>query len=230
MSFESNFVFNEGKSYSEGIKLNTCLDQPRGSYWLRRELKDHSVYTESFDLHPTLNNVQRATLAHTITEGSFQQTWKWENEISEEDADAYWAEMQTDPILSASTSLITREPGIITIRYDYLGKATNWSPWLLQWGLAVNYSEMKVVSDTASFFCLIHTEGSIGSWNRVNKDVAPNSSAIIEKADSVCKVIFGQEVECEGVVLEPYKVYNLSSDRLVTNLSDKPCKVLRVSK
>jgi len=230
MSSETNFVFGEAKSYSEGIKINTCLSQPKDSYWLRRELKDHSVYTESFDPHPTLNNVQRTILVHTITEGSFQQTWKWDTEISEDDADAYLAEMLNDPVLSQTVTVIERSLGLLIVRYDYTGCCTEWSPWLLQWGLAVNYSEMKIVSDTASFFCLTHTEGSIGSWNRVNKDIAPNSTNTIEKADTTCKVIFGQEVECEGVVLEPYKVYNLSSDKLVTNLSDKPCKVLRVSK
>jgi hypothetical protein len=230
MSLETNFVFGESKSYSENIKIATCLNQPKDSYFLRKEIKDHNVYIESFDPHPTLKNVQRAVLVHTITEGSFRQTWKWENEISEEDADAYLAEMLKDPTLSQTITVLKREIGLLVVRYDYLGCCTDWSPWLLQWGLATNYTKMEVMSDSASFFCLTHTEGTIGSWNRVNKDIPSGASSNIEKVDTICKVIFSQEVECEGEVLEAYKLYNLTSDKTVTNLSNKFCKVLRVSK
>jgi hypothetical protein len=68
-----------------------------------------------------------------------------------------------------------------------------------------------VLDDNSSIMCFLRIDGEPEAWTVKYKDVLSGTTSTIDKAGTTCYVIFSKDVTKDGVTLNAFQAYSVTS-------------------
>ena len=83
------------------------------------------------------------------------------------------------------------------------------------------------LGDNSSIMCFLRVDGEPDEWTVKYKDVLSGTTATIDKAGTTCYVIFPKDVTKDGVTLNAFQAYSMTSSSFNISASNNT-KVVRL--
>tara|TARA_R110002050_G_scaffold249912_2_gene387789 strand:+ start:777 stop:1469 length:693 start_codon:yes stop_codon:yes gene_type:complete len=214
----------------DNIQISAAYNTKAGDEISRTELSEI--------LHPDLhseffNNNENITVngqSHILTEGKLTAFWEWDSEpITESDLD------ELTEYYNSVSETVEIFKDFDNKKYkatmEYTGENSNWNPITYKYGLKCGKAGFTLDTDNSVIFCIKRTN-SVADWNIRQIDLRVGQVYEAEKiGDNICYIIFSQSVDVGGISIPKYSCRNQTSSSItITNISDKPCKIIQIYK
>ena len=185
-------------------------------------------------LHSTLlNNNPNITVngqSHILTDGILTAFWEWDSEpITQNDLDQLSAYYNSVSETVQIFQDLNNKKYKVTMQYT--GENSNWNPITFKYGLKCGKAGFTLDTDDSVVIC-IQRNAHIEDWNIRQVDLDDGQIFDVEKiGEDICYTIFSQRVDVDGTTIDKYSCRNQTSEKIkVTNLSNKPCKIIQIYK
>ena len=225
MSLDSNMSFTPMVNTDGKVTLSVALDCDEGDYFERSDARDIAHNAGKIVYHSAGKNLIRNGENHMLMEGSCRITFQ---DITNESGDFYqlvsdyqdWLAVDTP---NATAYVVSQD---ILVEYEVSYDQLDWSP--LKGSVSPASDKARIDFSAGSVFaCFMRIDGEPEAWTVRFKDIPAGTESVIDKQGNSCYVFFSQDVTKDGVTLEAYQYYKLSSGD-ITVVAESDTKVIRL--
>ncbi len=225
MSLDSNMSFTPMINIDGKVTLSVALDCDEGDYFERSDARDIAHNAGEIVYHSAEKNLIRNGENHMLMEGSCRITFQ---DINNESGDFDQVVSDYQDWLAADTPNATaytvRQD--ILVEYEVSYDQLHWST--LKGSISPVSDKARIdVSAGSAFACFMRVDDEPEAWTVRFKDIPAGTESVIDKQGNNCYVFFSQDVTKDGVTLEAYHYYKLSSGD-ITVVAESDTKVIRL--
>jgi hypothetical protein len=225
MSLDSNMSFTPMINIDGKVTLSVALDCDEGDYFERSDARDIAHNAGEIVYHSAEKNLIRNGENHMLMEGSCRITFQ---DINNESGDFDQVVSDYQDWLAADTPNATaytvRQD--ILVEYEVSYDQLHWST--LKGSISPVSDKARIdVSAGSAFACFMRVDDEPEAWTVRFKDIPAGTESVIDKQGNSCYVFFSQDVTKDGVTLEAYHYYKLSSGD-ITVVAESDTKVIRL--
>ena len=230
MSLTSDMEFSHHGTYDEKIVVSAAVNQPAGRHMTRTSTTEIGHNNEQLVPHPTIDGLIRSGENHLLVEGSITVEWDLVDDFTDQQRSNYgsWYTSNDEgmPDTVGTTLTYDSTTNKLTAVYTCEFSQTFWRQIPAKWAPKSNSAKM-VLGDNSSIMCFLRIDGEPDEWTVKYKDVPSGTTSTIDKAGTTCYVIFSKDVTKDGVTLNAFQAYSMTSSSFDVSASDNT-KVVRL--
>lgn len=230
MSLTSDMEFSHHGTYDEKIAVSAAVNQPAGRHMTRTSITEIGHNNEQLVPHPTIDGLIRSGENHLLVEGSITIEWDLVDDFTDQQRSNFgsWFTsndegMQDTVGTTLAYDSITNK---LTAVYTCEFSQTSWRQIPGKWAPKSDSAKM-ILGDNSSIMCFLRIDGEPDEWTVKYKDVPSGTTSTIDKAGTICYVIFSKDVTKDGVTLNAFQAYSMTSSSFDVSASDNT-KVVRL--
>ena len=208
------------KAIDNVLTFDSALNIPKGAYFARKGF-DQVAHTDEKVYHSDYNKLCKGTASLFLMKGTVKAYFQFEDSPDMETVQQFSKyaleenKIPYDIELEGDTLMYTYSTGDYTL-----------DTWQNPPGLYtpdVDNARFEFQNETNEIICVLRIDGEPEAWTPEIIDIQNNESLTIEKQGNKCYVVFGGSVNS----LEPYKMYELTSDTLEVT-ANEDLRVFRI--
>lgn len=207
MSFATDIQFSGNfKVLDNLLSFDYALNIPKGAFFARDNF-DETANADGKEYHPNYSKLVKGTHNLFLMKGSVKQFFQFDDEPDMEvfqQFSEYSLEENTIPYhLNLDGTTIE-----CTYSIDY--SLDTWQTPPMMYVPKMDKSHIEMQSEDNTCICVLRLDEEPEAWIPEIIDIQNGNSLTIEKQGNKCYIVFGGSVNS----LEPYKMYELTSDTL----------------
>lgn len=214
MSLTSDIEFSHHGHYDEKIVVSAAVNQPAGRHMTRTSTTEIGHNNEQLVPHPTIDGLIRSGENHLLTEGSITVEWDLVDDFSAQQRANFesWYASNDDGIPDTVGTTLTYDSATntYTALYTCEFSHTSWRQLPAKWAPKSETAKMTL-GDNSSLMCFLRIDGEPDAWTVQYKDIPSGTTSTIDKAGTTCYVIFSKDVVKDGVTLNAFQAYSVTS-------------------
>lgn len=239
MSFETTLPFDISltKNVSDKLWVGAAFDAPGGSYLQISGQEDIPYTADGIRLHPDHDFIFESNSCLGLR-GNFTIEYLWSEDqiVTQQMLDTFVNVVDTANIGTGVVFGYTQFDSIGRTVIFNLSVPTEpqlgWRGSPLDWGILLQ--TQKIIWDSNGYYlCYLLLDEDWLSWTAQARDIAPNSTLVIDKAEGASTVyfIFSEDVTTSsGVTLNRGVAYSQISESIVVTAGNADTLVIRVSR
>lgn len=214
MTITTDIEFSHHGSYDEKISVSAATNQPAGRHMTRTSVTEIGHNDEQVVPHPTIDGLIRSGENHLLTEGSITLEWELSDDVTAQQRSNFesWFASNDEGMRDSSESTLTYDStnNRYTINYTCEFGNTSWRQLPCKWSPQSVTGKITLGADS-SLLCFLRIDGEPDAWTVRIKDVPSGTTSTIDKAGNICYVIFSKDVTKDGVTLNAFQAYSVTS-------------------
>lgn len=188
--------------------------------------------------HPTISALRTSADGTVLVKGSYTITTSWDDgKFTNEEIDEAIEEINnTDNpfVINSPVSFVKDTDNnqvVVTITNMEDTEYTDWASTLNNYVLQGDYLKLELNNNDCKYLCVTYLNNNFDQWKFRRNNILSGQSLEIPKDGQTVYVMFSDPVLKDGVRLDAFKAYKLSSGNItVENDSDQNIAVLKWDK
>ena len=214
MTITTDIEFSHHGSYDEKISVSAATNQPAGRHMTRTSMTEIGHNDEQIVFHPTIDGLIRSGENHLLIEGSISCWWDLNESVTDTQRASFeaWVASNDEGMRDTTGSTLTYDStnNRYTMNYTCEFGNTNWRQLPCKWALQSDTAGFDLGANS-SLLCFLRIDGEPEEWTVRIKDAPSGTTSTIDKAGNICYVIFSKDVTKDGVTLNAFQAYSVTS-------------------
>ena len=214
MSLTSDIEFSHHGNYDEKISVSAAVNQPAGRHMTRTSMTEIGHNDGQVVPHPTIDGLIRSGENHLLTEGSVSLSWELNESVTDAQRANFesWVASNDEGMRDSAGSTLTYDStnNRYTLTYTCEFGNTSWRQLPCKWSPQSDTAALTLGADS-SLMCFFRIDGEPEEWTVRIKDAPSGTTSTIDKAGNTCYVIFSKDVTKDGVTLNAFQAYSVTS-------------------
>ena len=214
MTLTTDMDFSIHENYDEKILVSAAINQPAGRHMTRTSVTEIGHNDEQVVPHPTIDGLIRGGEHHLLIEGSISCWWELNESVTDAQRANFeaWVASNDEGMRDSAGSTLTYDStnNRYTLAYTCEFGNTNWRQLPCKWSPQSDTAGFTLGADS-SLMCFFRIDGEPEEWTVRVKDAPSGTTSTIDKAGNTCYVIFSKDVTKDGVTLNAFQAYSVTS-------------------
>jgi hypothetical protein len=214
MSLTTDINFTLGGQYDGRISVAAAVNQPADVYMTRTSVTEIGHNDEQVVPHPTIDGLIRSGENHLLIEGSINCWWDLNESVTDTQRANFeaWFASNDEGTRDSTGSTLTYDStnNRYTMNYTCEFGNTSWRQLPCKWSPQSDTAGLTLGANS-SLLCFLRIDGEPDAWTVRIKDAPSGTTSTIDKAGNICYVIFSKDVTKDGVTLNAFQAYSVTS-------------------
>lgn len=226
--------FDKHLFLDNSVRFDFAYNTKIGEKLVRETLDEHIKYDGAgfpikTEIHPDYPFLIKGIANHTLLQGAVKVKYEWNDEdvFQKEHLDSF---VEYENSLDSDFNNLFENFSTITdnsleITYNYTCDTTkDFKTSLVQYIPYCTKASYEILENNSAILC--YSEYEANKWTLLIADIPVGESFNVFKKGEINYLAFGQSCKVDDLTVPQFHVGKLRKDRTITNVSNKPCRIV----